>query len=373
MNSTHRIVVKVATLLWITMLLVACGGGGGGNGGGPGGGGGDTVGSDATLSGLSLSTGSLTPGFASEQTSYSVEVDFDVMSVQITATAADSAASLTINDVSVSSGEASEPIELQQGLNAIPVQVTAEDGSSTETYSVEITRRVVAAMLDAEARIGAVTLDWADTGAPRYNLIYATAPDCDVDNFSLCPGGNMALDVTAPHTETGLSNGQNYWFYLESAATGTTALSNEVGARPDSLAPNGLVEAIAVDAAEGITYLGGQFTRIGLRSGHGALLSAESGQFRAFPLVNGDISAAVADGHGGFYIGGDFTEVSGEPRNGSAQIRANGTLTDWAPAADDSVLAFAVADGIVYAGGAFVSIDSDMRPFFAPLEAPPAP
>jgi hypothetical protein len=41
MNSIHRVITKATTLLWITILLVACGGGGGGNGaGGPGGGGG---------------------------------------------------------------------------------------------------------------------------------------------------------------------------------------------------------------------------------------------------------------------------------------------------------------------------------------------
>ncbi|TVS18868.1 MAG: hypothetical protein EA417_02090, partial [Gammaproteobacteria bacterium] len=98
-------------------------------------------GTDATLSGLNLSTGSLTPGFAPAQTSYSVEVDFDVMSVQITATLADSAATLTVNDASASSGEASTPIHLEQGLNTITLQVTAADGATTESYSVAVTRQ----------------------------------------------------------------------------------------------------------------------------------------------------------------------------------------------------------------------------------------
>ena len=113
MNSAHRIMMKAATLLWITLLLAACGGGGGNRSGS---GGGDTLGTDATLS-----AGSLTPDFAAQQTSYSVEVGFYVMSVQLTPTLADSAASLTINDVSVSSGEVSAPIALDQGVNTIPV------------------------------------------------------------------------------------------------------------------------------------------------------------------------------------------------------------------------------------------------------------
>ncbi len=159
-------IVKVATLLCMSVLIVACGGGSdepAGPGSGlpprddslpPGGGSvppaddsvapgddADPLGADATLSGLSLSTGSLTPGFAPAQTSYSVEVDCDVMSVQITATLADSAASLTVNDASMSSGEASTPIDLEQGLNTITLQVTAANGATTESYSVAVTRQ----------------------------------------------------------------------------------------------------------------------------------------------------------------------------------------------------------------------------------------
>ena len=58
MNSTHRIIMKAATLLWITLLLIACGGGGGsGNGGGPGGGGGSGGGGGASVGTLTADAG----------------------------------------------------------------------------------------------------------------------------------------------------------------------------------------------------------------------------------------------------------------------------------------------------------------------------
>jgi hypothetical protein len=173
MARIRHSLVKVATLLCMSVLIVACGGGSvepagagsslppGDNSGPPGGGsappaddsippGDDTnppgddadpPGADATLSGLSLSAGSLTPGFTPAQTSYSVDVDFDVMSVQITATLADSAATLTVNDASVTPGEASASVALAPGLNIITLQVTAADGTTTENYSVEVTRQ----------------------------------------------------------------------------------------------------------------------------------------------------------------------------------------------------------------------------------------
>lgn len=52
--------------------------------------------------------------------------------------------------------------------------------------------------------------------------------------------------------------------------------------------------------------------------GGGASLDAGSGApDLAFPSVNGNVNAAVADGAGGFYIGGNFTLVGGVPRGTS--------------------------------------------------------
>ena len=92
---------------------------------------------DASLSALVLSAGSL--DFAPQTTAYAVRVPFAVSSVTVTPTASDAGATVTVNGVEVSSGEASAPIALAAGATLIEVVVTAPGGASG-TYIVTVTR-----------------------------------------------------------------------------------------------------------------------------------------------------------------------------------------------------------------------------------------
>ncbi len=85
---------------------------------------------DASLSALSISAGTLTPGFAPTVTSYSVQVENDVTSVTVSGTPTHPGAT-----VSVSGGA-----NLQVGSNSITVSVTAQDGVTTSTYGLSVTR-----------------------------------------------------------------------------------------------------------------------------------------------------------------------------------------------------------------------------------------
>jgi len=96
---------------------------------------------DASLSGLALSGGSLSPAFASGTTGYSVDVANDVSSVTMTPTANDGNATVTVDGVGVASGAASGAISLNVGANAIPVVVTAQNGTTTSTYTVTVVER----------------------------------------------------------------------------------------------------------------------------------------------------------------------------------------------------------------------------------------
>ena len=58
----------------------------------------------------------------------------------VTPTTTDAAATVTVNGVAVVSGSASAPIPLAVGENTLTVIVTAEDGVSTGTYTVTVTR-----------------------------------------------------------------------------------------------------------------------------------------------------------------------------------------------------------------------------------------
>jgi len=96
--------------------------------------------SDATLSNLTVNQGTLTPAFASATTAYSDSVDNTVSSVMVTPTVNQANATVTVNGVSVTSGMASGAISLDVGDNTIAVVVTAQDGTTTDTYTVTVTR-----------------------------------------------------------------------------------------------------------------------------------------------------------------------------------------------------------------------------------------
>ena len=96
--------------------------------------------SDADLGALAVSSGALTPAFASAQFGYSDSVTNDVTSITVTPTLHDPAASVLVNGMPVASGSASSAIPLTEGSNLINVVVTAQDGATTRSYTITVTR-----------------------------------------------------------------------------------------------------------------------------------------------------------------------------------------------------------------------------------------
>ncbi|WP_256759246.1 S-layer homology domain-containing protein [Cohnella sp. WQ 127256] len=94
---------------------------------------------NADLSGLTLSTGNLNPTFAPGTTAYSASVANNVSSVTVRASVSDINATMTVNGITVASGQSSGAIGLIVGGNAISIVVTAKNGTS-KTYSVSVTR-----------------------------------------------------------------------------------------------------------------------------------------------------------------------------------------------------------------------------------------
>jgi hypothetical protein len=130
----------------------------------------------------------------------------------------------------------------------------------------------------------------------------------------------------------------------------------------------------ALAASGDRTFVGGDFTYVGRRTGPGVQLgavgAAKPGQPSpgpgAFPEVaGGRVNAVAADGSGGWYVGGDFTHVGGLPRQGGAHLvpSSDGMAVDpsWAPAVGGTVEALAVdhvvgrSAPVVYVGGDFTS------------------
>ena len=118
---------------------------------------------DATLSALTLSGidfGTFTPG----TTSYTAQVANSVSQTTVTPTVNDSRASYVIKLGGVT--DVDGVVSLSLGSNVITIVVTAEDDSTTRTYSVTVTRAepVDPERLSSDAKLSALTLSGIDFG-----------------------------------------------------------------------------------------------------------------------------------------------------------------------------------------------------------------
>lgn len=105
--------------------------------------GGSVSSTDATLSGFTISSGTLSPTFASATTSYTASVSNATSSITVTPTRNQANATITVNGTAVTSGSASGAINLNVGSNTITTVVTAQDGTTTKTYTTTVTREAL--------------------------------------------------------------------------------------------------------------------------------------------------------------------------------------------------------------------------------------
>jgi alpha-tubulin suppressor-like RCC1 family protein/subtilase family serine protease len=189
---------------------------------------GTTYGNDATfttpnnnayLSNLALSTGTLSPVFASGTTSYTVSVPYTTPSITVTPTLADGNASVTVNGATVTSGTPSPSLPLTVGSNTVTIVVIAQDGSTTNTYTITATRLSGLeswrqTYFGATANSGSAddTADYSGNGLP--NLVkYAFRLDPVTPGAStLLPqavlsGNTLTITFTEPPGINGISYG----------------------------------------------------------------------------------------------------------------------------------------------------------------------
>ena len=146
------------------------------------------VSTDATLSNLSLSDGTLTPAFASGTTSYTASVGNAVSQITVTPTKSDTDASVEYldgSDATITDADGmttGQQVDLDVGANTIKVKVTAGDAMTTETYTVTVTRTTtpgppqeatkppIPTNLMAVAGAGKVGLSWTTPGDGGFPL-----------------------------------------------------------------------------------------------------------------------------------------------------------------------------------------------------------
>jgi hypothetical protein len=126
--------------------------------------------------------------FNSDRTDYSMRVSNATASIAFTPTVADSTASVTVNGQPVASGAASSAIDLAVSSNSIIVEVTAQDGTTTKTYTLTVTREEVPP-LSSNANLAALT---ASTGSlsPAFNentISYSFSVATIVTNTTFTP------------------------------------------------------------------------------------------------------------------------------------------------------------------------------------------
>lgn len=97
--------------------------------------------SNALLSALSMSDAQLDRAFDPQSFFYGATAPFSSQNTTVTPTAQDPAATIVIRGAQVVSGQPSQAWPLAQGTTRFDVQVTAEDGVTQQTYSVDVVRQ----------------------------------------------------------------------------------------------------------------------------------------------------------------------------------------------------------------------------------------
>ncbi len=91
------------------------------------------------LSGLTVSTGTLSPTFANTTFAYTVAVSSATTSITVTPTQSVGGSTIKVNGTTVTSGNASGAIALAVGSSTITIVVT-KAGNTTETYVITVDR-----------------------------------------------------------------------------------------------------------------------------------------------------------------------------------------------------------------------------------------
>lgn len=227
--------IRPMAVVLITLLSAACGGGKSNPA---------VKDNNALLAGLVLSPGPLSPTFGSATTNYSGTVNVQTASVDVTATAGSAKATMTINDVAVVSG-AAHTVATPVGTTTITIVVTAEDGVTTKTYGVSVSRPAVGlspAAVDVHPNHGAV--------------LYAVLAAPSVGTTSVALTSGQADTVTVPAT-VDIASGQTQAAFDASAiANGPAAVTITASLAGDEAAAT--VNVLSAACGNGLIDLGEQ-------------------------------------------------------------------------------------------------------------------
>jgi hypothetical protein len=187
---------------------------------------------DASLSGLSVAP-EPSAGFHYDPalTSYSFSVFNSVYSMDIVPTVSSSVyRSLTINGVPAVSGSPHTAF-LATGLNQIPIAVTAEDGITVQTYTLQVTRLSHNGDLSNDANLGSLQISPGLLAFDPAVTYYSLTVGSQVESVDLIPAASAAEHKQLSINGVPVVSGAPYTVQLSS---GPNIVSIEVTAEDDT-------------------------------------------------------------------------------------------------------------------------------------------
>lgn len=199
---------------------------------------------NADLAALSPSAGTLSPAFNPNVLEYTTNVSTAVTSLTITPTLAQANATVTVNEVAASSGNPSPEIPLTVGITTVSVLVTAQDGITSNTYTLNVTREAPlssnADLANLAPSVGTLSPPFSSTiGEYTFSVSHSTAsltitPTLSEGNATVAVNGAAVISGT-PSTDVPLSVGITPIPILVTAQDGSTTTAYTIMVTRDPL------------------------------------------------------------------------------------------------------------------------------------------
>jgi hypothetical protein len=164
---------------------------------------------DATLNGLTVSVGTLSPAFNAADTVYTVNVANSVTSIAVTGTANHANATVSGNETNKS---------LVVGNNVVSITVTAENGTTTKTYTVTVVR---AASNDATLNGLTVSVGKLEPAFDFVTTSYTVNVSNSATSIDVNGTANHAAATVSGNGTKPLDEGSNPVYIIVTAENGT--------------------------------------------------------------------------------------------------------------------------------------------------------
>ena len=306
---------------------------------------------DATLSALTVNDGTNEHTIDLATTPYTVNVDIAVMTVTLTATPNHTGASVsavTLGGTAIADPDFTDGIavpSLAEGDNVIDVTLTAEDGSTTKTYTVTVTRAAATTNNAPAFADSALTRSVAENTAAGENIGDALPEAADEDSTDMLTyalegtdAASFTLDGRQLKTKSGVSydyetkDSYSVTLKVDDGSDGTDTLAVTVNVTDEDEQPDtpGAPTVTATSGSE--TSLDVSWTEPGLNGGP-AITGYE---VRYRKGTTGDFTAKTHSGTG------TTTVITGLEADTSYQVQVkalNGeTPSEWSSSGTGSTI-----------------------------------